>query len=284
MSPFSSSRFASPARPNAVPIVSKKSLSISEKIASSAAMTPMTWKLPKRLNWPRSPRSGVATIWSGTLGTFRPQPTGLTAPSAPNLGPTLAIDSMMIATTAVPKMPIRMAPRTFLTTKMIVKIRPKQKVKIGQPARAPAGPNVTNTGPGRTKPESTKPMIVMKRPIPTPIAYFSCSGTAWNTADLNPVSTKIKISTPSRTTRPIASAQVICGANVKATKPFRPRPAATAMGKRPKTPIRIVIKPATKAVAAVTIVMDLSTSVVPPMKFPFMSLAVPMINGLSTTM
>ena len=50
ISPFSSRSSASPARPKAVPIVSKKSLSIREKIASTAATTPMTWKLPNKLN------------------------------------------------------------------------------------------------------------------------------------------------------------------------------------------------------------------------------------------
>ena len=126
--------------------------------------------------------------------------------------------------------------------------------------------------------------MVMNRPIPTPMAYLSCSGTAWKTADLNPVNTSSKMSTPSRTTNPIASAQVICGAKVNATKPLRPRPAATATGNRPITPIKIVINPATSAVAAVTMVMALTTSVVPPMKLPFMSLAVPMISGFRTTM
>lgn len=49
-------------------------------------------------------------------------------------------------------------------------------------------------------------------------------------------------------------------------------------------PIRMVIRPATRAVAAVTMVIDLRTSVVPPTNSPFMSLAVPMMSGFRTTM
>ena len=48
--------------------------------------------------------------------------------------------------------------------------------------------------------------------MPTPIAVFSWVGTARNTAVRSPVSTRMAISTPSMTTRPIASAQVISGA------------------------------------------------------------------------
>ena len=89
---------------------------------------------------------------------------------------------------------------------------------------------------------------------------------------------------PSSTTRPIASAHVICGASVKATKPLSPRPAAIAIGNRPMTPMRIVMTPATSAVTAVTCAMARPTSVLPPMNWSFMSLAVPMMSGLRTTM
>ncbi|CAB4745209.1 unannotated protein [freshwater metagenome] len=139
-----------------------------------------------------------------------------------------------------------------------------QKVKIGQPCNSPKMPKETSGTPLRTMPESTRPMIVMNRPIPTPIAYFNCSGTAENTADLNPVRTSRRMSRPSSTTSPMASAQVIWGARVKATKPLSPSPAATATGNRPIAPMRMVMSPATSAVAAVTIVIALSTSSVPP--------------------
>jgi hypothetical protein len=55
---------------------------------------------------------------------------------------------------------------------------------------------------------------------------------------------------PSSTTKPIASAQVIFVAMEKATKALRPRPVARASGKLAKTPMKIVIRPATRAVPA----------------------------------
>ncbi len=57
------------------------------------------------------------------------------------------------------------------------------------------------------------------------------------------------MSRPSRTTRPIASDQLISGASWKATTALRPRPAAIARGRLPPTPITIVITHATSAVA-----------------------------------
>jgi hypothetical protein len=111
--------------------------------------------------------------------------------------------------------------------------------------------------------------------MPTPMAIFNWAGTARNSASRSPVSTKIAMSTPSITTRPIASAQVIVGAISYATSAFTPRPAASASGKRATTPIRIVMTPATRAVAAAIWVM-LSWS-------PFLSAPPPRINGLRTT-
>ena len=250
-----------------------------------AAITPTIWNEPNRLNWPSRPRSGVATMVSGTFGTFRPQPTRFaTEPSAPVFGPTPATASMMIARIVVPTRPIRIAPLTLRTTRTMVRSRPNTKVNIGQPLSSPNTPKLISGTPERTTPASTRPMIVMKRPMPTPMAYFSCSGTARKTAERKPVRTSSSMMMPSMTTRPMASAQVICGARVKATKPLRPRPAASATGKRPTMPMMMERSPATKAVAAATMVMALTTSVPPPTKLPFMSFAVPMMSGLSTTM
>ena len=58
--------------------------------------------------------------------------------------------------------------------------------------------------------------MVMNRPMPTPMAYLSSVGMAWNTAARSPVSTSSRMTTPSSTTSPMASAQDICGASVKA--------------------------------------------------------------------
>ena len=66
--------------------------------------------------------------------------------------------------------------------------------------------------------------------MPTEMAIFSWAGTAWKTASRKPVSTRTRISTPSMTTRPIASAQVIWVAIATATKAFRPNPVASARG------------------------------------------------------
>ena len=125
----------------------------------------------------------------------------------------------------------------------------------------------------------------MNRPIPTEIAVFSWVGTARNTAVRNPVRTSAVMMTPSRTTSPIASAQVICGsfAIPKATKALSPRPVASASGKFATRPMTMVITPATSAVAAATLSLAESMSP-PPRKAPVPSFWVPMISGLSTTM
>ena len=55
-------------------------------------------------------------------------------------------------------------------------------------------------------------MKAMNSPMPTLIAVFSPVGTAWNTALRKPVSTSTRMIRPSMTTRPMASAQLICEA------------------------------------------------------------------------
>ena len=64
--------------------------------------------------------------------------------------------------------------------------------------------------------------------MPTPIAVLSWVGTERKTAVRSPVSTRTAMITPSMTTRPIASAQVIFGAISYATSALTPRPAASA--------------------------------------------------------
>ena len=70
----------------------------------------------------------------------------------------------------------------------------------------------------------------MNSPMPTEMATLSCTGTAWKTAVRKPVSTRTRMMTPSMTTRPIASAQVIWVAMENATKALRPSPVASASG------------------------------------------------------
>ncbi len=256
-------------------MVSKKSESISEKTTSSAATTPTAWIPPSRLNRPSKEKSGVLSSRSGSRGTTRLQPRGLSAPE----GPTRATASTTMASTVVTRMPSRIAPRTRRATSTATSSRPTENTRTGQPSRAPPMPSSTGTGPTavrRTNPPSTRPMSAMNSPMPTPMAVLSCSGTAVNTAVRNPVSTSTVMSRPSITTSPIAAGQDMVLAMPKATNALRPSPAASANGYRPTTPIRIVITPATSAVTAATVGT--------PRVAPFTSFAVPMMIGLSTTM
>ena len=244
----------------------------------------MRSKPPRRLKLPKIAKSGVATTASGSAGTFKFHPFGFT-PSGPTNGPILNADSTAIATIVVTVIPISKAPLIFLTVRPIIKKRPKAKTTTGQPIRFPLSPRVTGTGPVlvlRTKPASTKPIRAINNPIPTEMAIFNWVGTARKTATLNPVSTRIRIIIPSRTTSPIASAQVIFVAIPTATKVFKPRPVAIASGKLATTPMRIVITPAIRAVAAATSARFGASP--PPIYLPSASFARPMISGFSATM
>ena len=194
----------------------------------------------------------------------------------------------MIASTVEATMPIRIAPFTLRAYNVTISSRPKTKTRTGQPRSSPALPSSTGGPSGaagrRTMPASTSPMNAMNRPMPTLIAIFSCSGTASNTAFRNPVSTSTRMTRPSSTTRPIASAQVILVAIENATNAFSPNPVASASGKFARTPMRMVTTPATSAVATATFAIDTSGLVPPPTSCPSPSLTVPMISGFSTTM
>ena len=230
-------------------------------------------------------KSGVATTSLGTAGTFKFQPFGFTLPVAPsNKGPILNADSITTAKTVAATIPIKIAALTFLTIKPIINSKPKAKTTIGQPTSVPPSPRVTGTGPDavlRTNPASTKPINAINRPIPTEMAIFNWVGIALNTATRKPVSTKIKMIKPSKTTNPIASCQVICEAIPTATKVLRPKPVASANGKLATTPIRIVKIPAMRAVTA-AIFAKLGAS--PPINLPVLSFERPMISGLRATM
>ena len=269
-----------------VPTVSKKSDSNRVKTRRITVISGTRSSDPKRLNWPKREKSGVATICSGIAGTFKFQPFGFTAPVAPlKSGPIFRVDSIAIAAMVAMIIPMRIAPFTFFTIKPIVRNSPRAKTTIGQPTRVPPSPRVTGTGPvpvRRTNPASTKPISAMKSPIPTEIAIFNWAGTALNTAVLNPVRTRMVIIIPSRTINPIASAQVICDAIPTATKVFRPKPVAIANGYLPITPIRMVNTPAMSAVIAATSAKFGASP--PPMNFPSASFERPMISGLSATM
>ncbi len=131
---------------------------------------------------------------------------------------------------------MRIAPLTRSTQSAITRVRPIAKTTVGQPASWPSGPSWTGTvvpaasGMRRTNPASTNPMSAMNRPIPTEMAIFSWAGTALKMASRKPVSTSTRISRPSMTTSPIASAHVIWLATANAMNAFRPRPVASASG------------------------------------------------------
>ena len=51
---------------------------------------------------------------------------------------------------------------------------------------------------GAIKPPSLRPIVVMNKPIPTPIARFRSCGIASNTSSRKPVITRMNMITPSR--------------------------------------------------------------------------------------
>ncbi len=95
-------------------------------------------------------------------------------------------------------------------------------------------------------------MNAMKRPMPTVIATLRAWGTALKIAVRMPVAPRTTMMTPLMMTSPIASAQVTSWTTETARKLFIPRPAASANGSRATTPKRIVMRPATRPVTAVS--------------------------------
>ena len=139
----------------------------------------------------------------------------------------------MNATTVIARIEMMMAPFTLRTQRVMSSPRPRTKTTVGQPVSWPPMPSSTGTGPvpvRRTKPASTRPMSAMNRPMPTEIATLSALGTAWNTAVRKPVSTRTRMTRPSSTMTPMASAQVIWLAIENATKALSPSPVARASG------------------------------------------------------
>ena len=164
------------------------------------------------------------------------QPAGLNFPGETNDGPTSNTASTTIANTVVTTMPMRMAPRVSRATSTAVSSRPTTNTTVGQPCSCPVGPSWSGTvvpaasGMRRTNPASTRPISAMNRPMPTLMAVLSCMGIALNTAVRSPTSTSTAMTTPSRTTSPIASSQLIWEAMENVTKAFSPSPVARANG------------------------------------------------------
>lgn len=228
-----------------VPIASKKHDSRTVKTKRTPVSTPTFENPPKRLTWPMSPKSGLATGLPGHFGVVSPQ-----APSGRSAAAWTTTASSVIAT-----IEIRIAPGTLRTISASVSSAPRTKTSTGQPSRCPVAPSWSGTvvwaasGIRVTKPESTSPISMMNRPIPMEMPLRRPSGTAFMTRSRSPVATSSITTNPARTTMPIASGHDMRGASCSATTVFTPRPAARAIGTLPMTPMRSVVKAAVTAVA-----------------------------------
>jgi hypothetical protein len=115
------------------------------------------------------------------------------------------------ASTVAARIPISSAPRTRRVYNQMINRSPTRNTAIGHPWSSLAVPSCSG-GTGSvvevTNPASMKPMIVMKRPIPTAMACLSANGTASITARRKPVNTRARMMTPSVTTTPMASGHV----------------------------------------------------------------------------
>ena len=165
--------------------------------------------------------------------------------------------SMTTATTVPATRPMKIPPRTCLTTRMQVSNSVNTNTSVGTVLIEPVPPVPRPTGGDGTpvepmKPASTRPMNRMNAPIPAVIASFSCIGTASKISVRRPVAASTTMMMPLMTTRPIASGQVSEPTTVVARNELMPRPAANANGSRAIRPNRMVITPAASDVAAET--------------------------------
>jgi hypothetical protein len=202
-----------------VPIVSKKSDSITARIAAVAVASPSTSNTPK-LKLPNNEKSGVLTILSGITAI----PCSNTAES-PNPWFT------MIANTVVARMPISSPPFTVRTTSVDVMARPTTNTRTWRFERF--GFSVIRVASlFTTIPPLTNPMIARNNPIPIPIARLRSMGMAFRTASRNPVSTRSVMIAPSITMTPIACGHVRpnVATSENVTNAFSPSPAAIANG------------------------------------------------------
>src|SRR5262245_17705045 len=177
-SPSGVSQPPSAPTPITVPMVSKKSESIMEKIVTTAVITPTRAKTERSMPDPRLEKSGHA------VRVF-----GITAcPGRGNARPPVHALTIM-ARMVVAKMPRRrpaVMPRDWNHS---TRSRPNSATATGAEV---SGPRVTGTpgGPGFTMPEALRPMKRMKSPMPTPMACFSEAGMAFMIASRSPVTTK----------------------------------------------------------------------------------------------
>ena len=216
-----------------VPMASKKLASTRVKTSSVAARAPTRVKAPTGSTSPTIDRSGSPPSESGMPGTASDQPPSF---SAEEPAPTTASTTM--ASTVVATMPMNNPPRTLRTTSAPQMITPMTKTSVGKVPTEPPSPSETGTvvcaasGTRVTKPASTRPIIAMNAPMPTPMAAFIGAGMALKTASRKPEMASRTMTMPSTTTRPIASGQVrpSPATRVTATIVLMPRPAAMPKG------------------------------------------------------
>ena len=194
--PSSSSNPASSPSATAVPIVSKKSDSITANTGTIAAQKPRVEKNPNEKS-PSRLKSGVAVTESGSCAI--PGPSG----SQIALSPQTPL--MIAAITVVATIAIRSPPFVFLTTRIEESASPIANVSIRSVVKSVVRPSGGLPGPCTTMPAFTSPMIMRNRPMPIAIARLRSIGIAFNTALRNPVRTRRVIRSPSTTITPIAS-------------------------------------------------------------------------------
>ena len=218
--PSSSSR--SPSAPIAVivPIVSKKSASISVKTNSSAATTPTSSKEPISENSPRVPKSGFLAR--------SPKPGRSGTVERPHLGFADRLDHDGQDRRGHDREEDR-APD----------LEHPQRDQQQQPEREdhhrPAGQlpvlaelyghrRVGGVGDALHEAGVHEPDECDEQADAHRDRDLELGGMAWNTAVRKPVSTRTRITRPSMTTRPIASAQVICAGDGEGDERVEPEP------------------------------------------------------------
>ena len=193
--PCSSRNPASSPSATAVPIVSKKSESMTVTTAAIAGTTPSVEKKPNE-NSPTRLKSGVDVTESGTCAI--PGPTA----SQIALSPQIAL--MIAAITVVATIAMSRPPRIPRTTRMEANARPIANVSIRSVVRLSL--SATTVPPPRTTtPAFTSPITVRNSPMPIAIARFRSIGIAFTIAFRSPVRTRRVITSPSTTITPIAS-------------------------------------------------------------------------------
>ena len=113
--------------------------------------------------------------------------------------------------------------------------------------------SVPSSPPWTMKPAFLSPTMVMKPPIPIPMASLRSNGIASMIRSRRPSTTSTTITAPSITKMPIIDAHVTrWAATSAAANALSPSPEASANGYLPNTPIRMVRIPPARAVTAST--------------------------------